>query len=238
MTRSGVIAGLLLAVAGCTQVTDGEISDSISQRWTWGSFISGEDIASACTAESRGRYRFTYFGDQSKQVRVYDLDVNAGTLRKRIITSKLTVGIVPLGAGFTDVFRPRDETIPLTSPQIAAIETALVNDGFGSRPAQDKQMLLSEWYFWLVRGCRDGETRLRVWVHPDDDFKALTFPETLFSIDPTEVAVQQPRFDYRSGPVPFNPNRDDSFAHYMMWAYPEKVEIGTEYSRSRFTLDR
>lgn len=222
------VLAVAAALTGCGQTSSGEISNYAERRWTWGSFISGEDIAKACTADSQGRYRFTRFANQAEQVRIYDLDVAARTLRVRIMEQGIKSKNIKLGSGFFEQFAPYDQTVSLASGAAQEIEQALISDNFGNRPAQDGQMLLSRWHFWLVRGCRAGETRLRVWIHPDEDYKALTFPKALYALDPSGIDVNEPKNDDRFGPLYRDVANEGTFSHYQMWAYPEQVVISND----------
>lgn len=196
----GVRALALLALgllAGCT--TSGEIANPAERRATWISFISGEDIAAACDAGGRERYRLTYYADRDIQVRIYDIDPNAGPapqLRARILQVAASTWFPwPVFADPSRPFRPYDAVSTLTPDQMSAIRDDLAENGLGTQPPPIDRKLASHSYFWLAAGCRNGEFSFQVWEYPDESFRSLRFPEILFDADATGIEVVPPPED-------------------------------------------
>ncbi len=76
-------AALLFAniFAGCTY--HGTQQDNpVQRRFTWYSYLNGDDIREDCEADARPRYRFVYNGVYVQQVRSYDIRPVAGECRQ------------------------------------------------------------------------------------------------------------------------------------------------------------
>lgn len=198
VTKTALAAGLAFALlVGCT--TGGEIDNPVQRRATWISFISGEDIAAACAANGRERYRLTYYADRDIQVRVYDVEPNAdpaAQLRARVLQVAANAWFPwPLFEDPSRPFRPYDKVSSLSDAQMAAIRSDLAENGLGTQPPPVDRKLASHSYFWLAAGCQDGTFAFQVWEYPDPDFKALDFPEIVFEADSTGIAVEPPPAD-------------------------------------------
>lgn len=196
--RAALTVGLALVIlAGCT--ASGEIDNPAQRRATWFSFISGEDIAAACEAHGRERYRLTYYADRRVQVRVYDIEPTAtpaAQLRVRVLqTAANTWFPWPIFEDPSRPFRPYDSVSPLSAAQLEAIRTDLQENGFATRPPPIDRKLASRSYFWLAAGCRDGRFSFQAWEYPDPEFLGLAFPETLFQADASGIPVEPPPED-------------------------------------------
>src|SRR6185312_888965 len=79
----------------------------------------------------------------------------------------------------------------LTPEAFADFRRRLDQSGFRAG-APSGLTLYSVDFWWLAAGCADGEFHFAAWVYPDPGFMQLKFPELLFALDETGVAVSQP----------------------------------------------
>jgi hypothetical protein len=179
-----VVCGLAL-LAGCA--TSGEIDNPAERRFTWFSFISGEDIARDCAATGRERYRLTQIADREIQVRVYDID--AGLAPDTQLRSRVLAGAAndwfpwPILTDPSRPFRPHEAVAPLPPEKLTAVRDALVAAGWSTRPPPVGRLIASHSYSWLAAGCRDGQFHFQVWEYPDADYLSLGFPAILTETD-------------------------------------------------------
>ncbi len=197
--------GLVMAcLNGCT--FHGR-TDAISQRFTWFSYLNGDDIRAACAPGSRARYRFVYNGVYVRQARTYDIapgDSPTGTdpsyvLRARVLgpsdLSNVSIDPAALIEDPLDILAPfagHKAHTPLGSRDIDALDGALVASGF-FQPPPTGLYLRSEDFFWVGVACISGRVLFNAWRYPSRGFDALTFPKLLFGWDTTGVPVNPPR---------------------------------------------
>jgi hypothetical protein len=93
----------------------------------------------------------------------------------------------------------------LDPAEAAAFKRALVADGF-LEPVPPDLTLPSYGFHWVAVGCLNGRFKANGWLFPGARFDRLTFPQRLYALDRTGVAVNPPRpvdvverMRYRSG---------------------------------------
>jgi hypothetical protein len=191
------LLSLIIILAGCA--SSGEIDNPLNRRATWFSFISGEDIATACRVDGRERYRLTYIADRNVQVRIYDIDADVtpvAQLRSRIMTVAASDWFPwEFLSDPSRPFRPFDKVETLPADKLEAIRQDLLASGWSTQPAPVGKKIASTSYAWLVAGCRNGEFSFQAYEYPDADFQALTFPEILYEVDQNSIDVRQPPTD-------------------------------------------
>lgn len=195
---------LLLAVAmvsaGCAYRGR---DDALSQRFTWFSYINGDDIRGRCGPGAPDRYRFVYNGIYIKQARTYDIapaESGAGYLLKARVLGPSdfsNVGIDPgqLIGDPLDLLAPfagRKASQALSGRDIDTLAASLVTSGF-FQPAPAGLDLRSEDFFWTAVACVNGRLTFNAWRYPSERFASLTFPPLLYSWDTTGVPVNPPR---------------------------------------------
>ena len=230
LRRAVVLA--MLVLAGCAQGSSGEVSNLFERKWTWIDFISAGDIRRACAPGAADRVRFVLNADRSRQVRVYDLDTAAGTLRTRVLVPTVSLKQLPIDSSLADLFSPADFTVQVDEDTLAGITAAWRRDidaPRGERPDH----LLTEWHFWLVGACIDGRYRFDVWVSPDADYRALQFPARLLPNDISNIPVYRQGAGKRLGVNDYNPARQQGFSHYMLHLRDDAVVIGQTYGEDR-----
>lgn len=187
-----LVTGIL--VAGCTY--SGEPATPIERNLSWFSYLNGDDIGYRCIDDGIDRYRMVYNAVYVEQVRAYDLVVVDGgttSLRTRVIEpvdlSKFTVES-PL-----DLFSPWRAKVfdrTLSAAETELIQDALWSNGFESR-LEGKIQLHSDNFYWVISACERGRFRFNAFGYPSERFAALTFPEVLYGLDPSGIAVNEPR---------------------------------------------
>lgn len=198
-----VAAALWLLVFSCSGCTYRGRDDALSQRFTWFSYLNGDDIRAACAAGSADRFRFVYNGVYIQQVRTYDLAPQAGgdgyLLRARILgpNDLSNVGIDP--ATIIDdplellaPFAGRKTSLALGSRDVDALMATLVPSGL-FQPPPSGLYVRSEDFFWVAIACVGGRIAFNVWKWPTRTFDALRFPPLLLSWDETGIPVNPPR---------------------------------------------
>ncbi len=225
------VFGLFL-LSACVTDSDGEISNPVERRLSWIDFISAGDIRRGCEQDGRDRIRFVLNADRSKQVRVYDFSPSEKTLRIRVLSPRVSISEIPLNADIVDFYDPTDDLVRLSDDAATAIETAFKHD-LGAERSKLPDELLTEWFFWLVGSCTNGEFRFDAWLHPDSDFQALNFPAELQQRDVSTVGFVQlppgPRLSKRD----YNPERQQGFAHYVLHMRDTGVVIGQNYGQDQ-----
>jgi hypothetical protein len=191
---------LALAVAGCAYRGR---DDALSQRFTWFSYMNGDDIRAACVPGAVDRFRFVYNGVYIQQARTYDIrprpDGGGYTLKVRVLgpadLSNVSIDPWTIVDDPLDLLAPyagRRSSLALGGRDIDALVGRLTQSGL-FQPAPSGLYLRSEDFFWVGVACVDGRLAFNAWRWPSSRFEALTFPELLLSWDQTGIPVNPPR---------------------------------------------
>ncbi len=187
---AGILCGFLLVACAYQGKADSPISD----KFTWLSYVSGDDIRAGCDPRAPERYRFVYNARYDEQLRSYDIrgdgSDQGGSMRAR---TKGPATISQLQ--FDDLLAPwrwQESETRLDGQEMAQLREALAEAGFFGRPDVGLE-LNSKGFYWAVVACVDGSFYFGGWQDPSQAFSALRFPQMLFERDGTGVAVNQPR---------------------------------------------
>jgi hypothetical protein len=192
VSRALVLLALVL-VSACTY---GGGTDPVTRKFTWFSYVAGDDLRAACRPGLRDRYRFVHNAVYVEQVRTYEVRPALGpghVLEARVFgppdLSRVVVeGVVDLAEPWRGVIV---ET-PLAPESMERLRGALAEAGvFG--PAPVGLELWSDGFYWTVAACVDGGFRFNAYQWPSDRFKGAAFAPLLFRWDATGVAVNPPR---------------------------------------------
>lgn len=174
----------------------------LQRRFTWFSYLNGDDIRAACEVDRAPRYRFVYNGVYVQQVRSYDIRPDEGgsgsTLTVRLIgpADLSSVEIRPqLSTLLEDLMAPwagRVETVALSPADLARLDRALAESGFLD-PAPRGLYLRGEDFFWIGVACIGGNVHFNAYRWPMPAFQHATFPALLLSWDPTGQPLNEPR---------------------------------------------
>lgn len=204
---------LALVPVACTYTGD-DIGNPLVRKAQWYSVVAADDLRQACQPGSPDRYRLIYNGLYDQQIRVYDLDAS------RILTAT----VVKNGAGLMTLtlddplapWRAQKVSTPVGQKQYADLVAAFTEDGLFSPPAVGLE-LPSRSYYWTAAYCHDGRYGFTGWLYPSAPFVALRFPDLLFGLDMTGVAVARP------GPVPRDYDRERDEARGEVTRFTLKV---------------
>jgi hypothetical protein len=177
--------------------------DAISQRFTWFSYLNGDDIRARCSPGAIDRYRFVYNGVYVKQARTYDIlpreDGEGFVLKDRVLgpsdLSNVELSVDRIVGDPLDILAPfagKKGSLQLSGRDIDELDRSLTVSGF-FQPAPRGLYLRSEDFFWLGVACINGKVAFNAWKYPSSRFDALTFPQLLYGWDTTGVAVNPPR---------------------------------------------
>lgn len=189
-----VIFGLA-AMSGVGCAYTGGVENPVARKFTWFSYLAGDDIKRNCVAGAPAQYRLVYNAQWHEQVRTYDLRRSA-TGEGGILWSHVFGG-----GGDVSQFNLSDPTAPwrgasgqtrLDENRYLELIRAIEASGFGG-PALEGTRLQSWDFYWVVTACAGGRFHFNAWLHPSDRFGAITFDRLLFSADGTGVRPNPPR---------------------------------------------
>jgi len=225
-------------LAAC--VSRGDISDPISRKVTWFSFLNGDDIRAQCAPGAPERIRLVHNADYMERVRVYEVIVptpgpmappsGSWVLQTRVLgptparlivdPADLGVTLAPLGGVVvTRVIGPSDAS---------RVRDALWADGFdGTPPAVDR--LQSHRFWWLAVGCVDGAARFQAWAEDSSPaaYAALRFPAILQALDGTGIPLRRPT-DVPDGgnPAIYDRDRASREVRFTLSVGPQGIDQG------------
>lgn len=181
---SRVVALCLLLLAGCS--TSGDISNPLSRKVTWFSYLEGDDIRAACGPAAPARYRLIYNGNYEEQLRIYDLGDGApGRLTQRVVGGG---GLASWTLG--DPFAPwsgQATQVDLQPQKARELIAALAEAGAFGRPAEGLE-LESRSFFWTLAACHEGRYHFTAWL----EASRPRFVEPILAVDATGTTFNAP----------------------------------------------
>lgn len=194
-----ILMGILSACTYQGDTVEGFGTDHpITRKFSWFSYVGGEDIRAACNAGAQDRYRFVYNGVYSEQVRSYDL---AGSREPGRFDLKVAViGEADLSSVITELakpdlfapWRPKVSTISLRQKDVTALTAALAEDGYFG-PTKIGLELPSIGFYWVVSSCRNAQFHHNAFLWPSSDIGSVMFSKLLLSWDFTGISLNPPR---------------------------------------------
>ncbi|RAU20680.1 hypothetical protein CU669_17215 [Paramagnetospirillum kuznetsovii] len=194
LTRFSILFGVLAGLGACSY-KGGDIGDPIHRKFHWSSFVSGEDMAAICAAETPDRVRLVYNAVWGEQVRIYEWDSVRRVLRIRVIGSGDLRGMSlgdPLGN-----WRAVEQSVSLDPSAYDELMAALGESGGFGPPAVGLE-LVSRSYYWAAATCRQGSFTFTGWKYPSPEFESARFAAKLFALDPDRADIRPP------APIPFD----------------------------------
>lgn len=219
----GHAAVLCAALGACTSIGQGLQDNPATRKFTWFSYVKGDDVHARCVPGAPDAYRFVYNGVYVEQVRTYDIDRSPQPGHMRMtarVTEKANLASLEIGEP-GDLFgpwKPKTAIVDLPQAEVERLKRALLADGFLTKPPPARAVTSIEFY-WAVSACIDGQFRLNAYIWPSADFEQASFPKLLYAWDMTEVRVNPPR-------------KTDEFSIYGR-SMPEHSEFAN-YFRLRF----
>lgn len=192
--RGGILAGIAggLLIAAC--VYEGGIDTPVTRKFTWFSYVSGDDIRAACQPGSPEKYRIVYNARYDEQLRSYEI-LGDAIDQGGFVTARAQGRASITNLSSDDLLAPwrwKKAQGRLDEQEMARLREALAQAGFYGRPEVGLE-LNSKAFYWAAVGCVDGKFYFGGWQDPSTAFKALRFPEILFARDGTGLAVNPPR---------------------------------------------
>jgi hypothetical protein len=197
LMRIAYAAALCAGLAACSSTGQGLQDNPVTRKFTWFSYVKGDDVRERCVAGAPDAYRFVYNGVYVEQVRSYDIapSPRPGHMRMTArVTEKANLASMEIGepGDLLGPWQPKTAVTDLPQAEVERLKRALLADGFMSKPAPARAVTSIEFY-WAVSACIDGQFRLNAYVWPSADFEQASFPKLLFAWDMTEVRVNLPR---------------------------------------------
>jgi hypothetical protein len=189
LSRFSAVILAVCAVASCTY-QGGDIGDPLTRKAHWFSFVEGEDIRASCAAGTPDRYRLVYNGIYDEQLRIYEVDALRRILAIHV-TQPGNAGRLSTG-DLTAPWRALEEKVQLDQPTYDRLVQSFAQGGMFAPPPVGLE-LPSRSYFWTAAICKDGQYGFTAWKYPSAAFDRLGFDQNLFALDPTGVAVNQPK---------------------------------------------
>ena len=195
--RFGIlIMGVVLLVLSACAYEGGEYQPVI-RKFTWFSYVAGDDIARQCSALRGERYRFVYNGVYNEQVRSYDIKpAEKGRYQIKInVTEEADITSFALDLDNPDLFqpwRPKVSETNISASDIAILKKTLKNVGFFDSPPPGEN-LPSIGFYWIVSACVDGKFSQNAYLWPDRKFKRAQFSKLLSVWDFTDIPINPPR---------------------------------------------
>ena len=189
-----LLAGLLTSACQYR----GDIDAAPTIKFTWYSFLNGDDIRQDCGPGAPFRYRLVYNADYAQQVRAYALapDSSAGAGGATLVTR------VSRGSGIQiDGFDSSDplafggfkrSSSQLDAEALAEIQHALEWSG-AYQPAPKGLRLYSDQYYWVAALCHEGKFYFNAWLYPSPRYDLLSFPKALAAHDDSGIALPPPQ---------------------------------------------
>ncbi len=184
----------LTVLSGCAYTG---ADDPVSRKFSWFSYLNGDDLRAACVPGAADSYRFVYNAIYTEQVRTYDIMPNgkggASLLKVRVMgPSDLARVIVEKKADIMTPWRGSEDKVWLRDKDLQKLDRAMKSGGvFGAAP--DGLELSSDDFYWLVSGCRDGKFYFNAYKWPSKRFDDASFTNLLIAWDVSGVAVNRPR---------------------------------------------
>ena len=194
-----ILGGLLSACTYQGATVEGFGTDHpITRKFSWFSYVGGEDIRTACVTGAPDRYRFVYNAVYNEQVRSYDLVASPEPGRfdlKAAVSGEANLSSFVTDLAKPDLFapwRPKVSSVRLREKDVTALTAALVQDGY-FEPTKIGLELPSINFYWVVSSCRGGRFHLNAFLWPSSEIEKGLFSKILFSWDFTGVPVNPPR---------------------------------------------
>ncbi len=179
-----VLLGLLF-LAGCS--TGGDISNPVARKFSWFSYVQGDDLRAACGPAAPSRYRFIYNGNYTEQVRVYDLGDGAPHRMTQRVVEGGHLASWTLGEPFAP-WSGHGIAVDLAPAQAYGVVAALAESGAFGPPAEGLE-LESRTFFWTLAACHEGRYHFTAWPQSAPP----GFVAQVMAVDGTGVALNPPR---------------------------------------------
>lgn len=166
----------------------------VERRFTWLSFLAGEDLKESCRSFAPPRYRFVFNAIYSEQVRTYDInglpDGGGGMIDAEILSAELSPNFL--------VYFPywpwagKRAVAQLNGVEMSVLRQSLEASGFYNSLPIGK-ILDSHSFYWAVSACEGSRFYFNAWSHPSAEFANIRFADLLQRFDGTGIAFPEVR---------------------------------------------
>ena len=177
--RFAIFASLLCLLTACAYDNPTLLPDNPGVRkFTWFSYLAGDDIRAGCVPGSKSRYRFVYNAIYTEQVRSYDLlpSSEAGRYAVKVqVTDRANLSNISLTFSTLDLFQPWRPTVSvlnISDNELKSLNSALKNSHYFSSDPPDINLDSIDFY-WTVAACIDGAYRFNAYRWPSQRFEEL-----------------------------------------------------------------
>ena len=169
------------------------------QKFTYFSYLNGDDIRLKCVLGGAEFLRFVYNGIYTEQVRAYDIFPHSTEVGRFILETRVS-NTADLSTFVTDLYhpdlfapwRPVKSSINLRKEDVEKLKLTVSANDFNKTPGYAGD-LSSIKFYWLVNGCIEGRFYLKAFVWPESSFLEAQFPDLLSSWDFTAIPINPPR---------------------------------------------
>jgi len=191
-------AGSLLLVCGVIFLSAcdyaGRPDSAVERRFTWLSFLAGEDLRESCRNHAPPRYRFVFNAIFSEQVRTYDINGlpngGGGMIDAEILSAELSPNFLAHFPYWP--WSGKRAVAQLNAVEMTLLRSSLEASGFFKRPPVGK-ILDSHSFYWAVSACEGNRFHFNAWSHPSPEFANIRFAEILQRFDGTKIALPEIR---------------------------------------------
>ncbi len=181
-----------LALSACEY--KGRPDNAVERRFTWFSYLAGEDLKESCRSHAPPRYRFIYNAIFSEQVRTYEInglaDGGGGMIDAEILSAEVSPDFLLQFPYWP--WSGKRAVGQLNGVEMKMVRTSLEASGFLDSPPVGR-ILDSNSFYWLVSACEGNRFHFNVWVHPSPEFANIRFAEILQRFDGTGIALPEAR---------------------------------------------
>jgi len=192
---ASIMGAILILLSACAYKGGGD--HPVIRKFTWFSYVAGDDIRQACSHTSGERYRFVYNAVYNEQVRTYDITpADDGRYQVKIhVTSEVELTWLDLDLNNPDLLKPWRPKISVTNigaADLMILKRTLQNARFfESRPPAGNISSIS--FYWVISACVDGIFSQNGYVWPAENFEKAQFGKLLSAWDFTDIPVNPPR---------------------------------------------
>jgi len=179
---------LVIVVASCTY--QGGLENPVTRKFTWFSYVNGDDIRKVCAGLGADRYRFVYNGIYQRQTRTYDVFFHAGKI-KTLVTGEANLRQTSV-QDLLGPWRGVSSEILVTDKVLKDIKNSLISSA-ALQPAPHGLRLYSDKFYWTVAACVDGDFYFNAYLWPSKRWDDMVFDDLLLSLDNTGVKVEEPK---------------------------------------------
>ena len=190
--------GSLLLVCGFLFLTacnyTGRPDNAVERRYTWFSYLAGDDLRESCRSHAPPRYRFVYNAIYSEQVRTYEInslsDDGGDMIDAEVLSAELSPSFL---SNFPNWLRSGAHAVAqLNAVEVSLLQNALEESGFYDKTPIGK-VLDSNSFYWAVSACEGNRFHFNAWSHPSPEYANIRFAEILQRFDGTKIALPEPR---------------------------------------------